>query len=197
MDWTDQEIHDLYKEHGSVKAIMDITGLSRSEVSGVVAEMPDRAKYRRQAGIKATYSTDKLISDMQTAADVLGEPLSGLKYQSVAKELGLAAYYTQKAAFGGWDAACAAAGIAYNPPRGRRPDSITLNDCIIAIEQCFLQFQRRVSYDTYALWARNNEFPSGPSVRLHGRWSDIAAIAENNLIESGRLLNSRHEANVP
>lgn len=186
------EIIEAYKAHGTIDAVVEITGRSREEVVEVVDAIPNREHYRRR-GSRTYSSPEKLILDLQRAARHMGEPLTIPKYRTAAKELGLASLNTILKAFpddvSPWAAALKAAKVEGNPPRGRRKTSVTMEQCVDAVVKCWRELGERPSYDVYVEWCRDyppmkdGGPPSGPTVRLKG-WNQVVEAALAQLPES-------------
>lgn len=176
---------DLYKEHGTIEAVVSATGLPRSEVTAIVDEIPNREHYRRR-GTRPFASPEKLITDLRLAASYEGEPLTVPKYRRAAAELGLASLSTILKTFpdevSPWARALREAGVKGNPPRGPRKTNITFEQCVDAVAQCWHEIGERPSYDAYLEWSEplKGRVPSGSTIRLRG-WNRVVEAALERL----------------
>lgn len=167
----EDEIHDLYKELGTVEAVAHRIELPRQAVAPVLAGMELRQLYRRR-GASPAYKKEFIKASLRKAAKRTGEPLTIPAYRKIAPEMGLPADLTIIKAFGSWQVACEAAGVKVNPAEGPRRGSITSEQCIEAIRECAKDLGRVPSYEKYSKWARAHKKPSGPTVRVKiGPWS--------------------------
>lgn len=174
-------IIELYKQHGTIDAVIDETSLPRNLIAPIVDTIPNREAYRHR-GAYQTRADEDLIADLRIAAEHGGEPLSSMVYQALAPQHGLASYDTVVRAFKTWPLALEAAGIQGNEPRGRRPNTITPEQCVEAVTQCLRDHDgQRVSYLTYRAWARGKAVPSGPTVRKRVRWNEAVEQALDKL----------------
>lgn len=181
--WTHKdEIWTLYQDLGSVARVAKKTKLPHHQVADVVNQMPLREIYRRK-GEPSSYPKDKIIAALREAAKTCGEPLTIACYRKAAGPTrneageivnpgpGWPADLTITRAFGSWQAACEAAGVKYNPPKGPQKGATTADECIIAVRLCASEIGKVPSYAAYSKWARENRQPSGPTVRVKvGPW---------------------------
>lgn len=166
------EIWDLYRKYGTVERVVQETGIPRQFVGAVVDELPLRQIYRR-TGNAATYDQEFLIECLREAAKLCGEPLTIPAYREVAPQHEWPADLTITKAFGNWEAACKAAGVASNASQGPRRGSYTEEDCLIALRVCRADVGEIPSYEQYSKWATANRRPSGATVRVKvGPWRE-------------------------
>lgn len=182
-----ERIIALYKEHGTIDAVLAQVDLPRSLVTPIVNAIPNRESFRRR-GTYQTYSREELISTLQQAAQYSGEPLTIPGYRKAAKALRLPSYDTHIRFFSleepdePWLAALEAAGIAGNAARGRRANATTLEQCVAAVAQCIADNAGdRVSYDDYCKWDDGRDVPSGPTVRSIIPWNTAVELALDSL----------------
>lgn len=173
----EQEIWNLYREHGTVEAVVDRIGIPRQAVSAVIDGMPLRQVYRRK-GILPAYKKEILKKALKAAAEVCGEPLTIPAYRLEAPSHGWPADLTITKAFGSWGEACAAAGVTFNTPKGAQRGSYGRGDCVKALRLCKAELGDVPSYERYSVWARENRQPSGSTVRVKiGPWREALQAA--------------------
>lgn len=178
---TPEEVIALYKEHGTIEAVLEHADLPRSEVAEIVASLPDREAYRRRGN--HGYSQAELIGHLHIAKSNLGEPLGRLAYRDFASGAGLASDITQAKHFGSWPLALRAAEIEGNPSTGRAYSSLTPDECLQALSECIIDNGGKwVSVRTYEAWAKGRDVASAASIRnIIGRWSDAVQQAMERL----------------
>lgn len=183
---SNERIRDLYKEHGTVKAVADILGLPRHEISPIIDEMPLRQVYRHKGSAPSVYTADDLIEVLQKAAKVCGEPLTLPAYHKAAPTHGWPSALTITQRFETWEKACWEAGVKVNKSTGPRKGSYTIEDCLVALRVCRADLEAlkeipeggEPSYERYVKWARANQQPSGPTVRAKvGPWRTALELA--------------------
>lgn len=172
-----EEIWELYREHGTVEAVVEKTEIPRLYVARVIADMPLRQVYRRK-GENKSYERSQIVESLRAAAKVCGEPLTIPAYRKEAPKQGWPADLTVIRAFGTWEDACKASRVKANPSEGPRKGSYTADDCISAVRICAAELDHVPNYEQYVQWARANRQPSGATVRVKvGPWREALKLA--------------------
>lgn len=160
----------LYREHGTVEAVAEATGLPRHEISKIIDKMPLRQIYRRK-GSPTTYDEEFRRQCLREAAEICGEPLTIPAYRLEAPKRGWPSDHTHVHAHGTFEAACTAAGVKANPSEGPRKGAYTVEDCLTSLRFYFAEIGKEPSYERYCDWARANGQISGSTIRVKvGSW---------------------------
>lgn len=160
-----EEILEVYRRTGNLEVTSKEIGLP---IRYIRVHIPDADRlYYRNKGVKDSYTIEQRREFLRRAAEVCGEPLTLPKYNAVAPDMGLPAQMTITSPYNGdWYEACKDAGVMANPPRGKRANSITPEDCMAGLRAYYEANGRQVpSYNQYNMWAKETSYPSGGSVR--------------------------------
>lgn len=178
-----ERIIELYKEHGTVDAVVAIVELPRRPVSAIINTIPNRQMYRRQ-GTQISYSREELCGFLRQAAEYAGEPLTIPGYREAAVALGLPSYNTHIRHFSRedpdtpWQTALKVAGVRWNEPRGRRGATVTAAQRSAALRLYMAENGGDTSYQGYSDWAAGrDDVPSGSNMRAIRPWNEIVAQA--------------------
>lgn len=166
-----EEIWASYREHGTVDAVIEKTGVERYIASIVLDQMPLRQVYRRK-GSPQTYDSAFLNSCLQEAGEICGEPLTIPAYRKEAPKRGWPSDLTHVQAHGTWEKACKAAGVEANPSEGPRAGAFTIEDCLTDLRAYSSAHEgKEPSYERYCEWARKTGAISGSTIRVKlGSW---------------------------
>lgn len=127
------------------------------------------------------YSDDVMLQALRQAAAIVGEPMSTGAYESVQRDQSLPMWLTIVNRFGGWNAACAAAGLEVNSQHRGRAATWDQASAAEAVAR-FLADPETVgeSFAAYTAWAKTREgVPSGPTVKnVFGTWNDAKAAGK-------------------
>lgn len=128
-------------------------------------------------------SDAELFEELQVAADLVEGPLTGAKYDAVARELGLHSRVRLTQRFGSWVKACEAAGV--EPGRAMRSyrRQWTRAQMVQWVARFLSEPQRRGSYVAYGDYARATVgAPSAQTIRNEfGSWPAAKAEALKSL----------------
>lgn len=171
------EIIEAYKKVGTVDDTARTVGIPRQYVGPVISTYELRHLYRKK-GEAASYDEDYILTSLQRAAQLCGEPLTIPAYRKVAPANDFPADLTVIRAFGTWRDACERAGVRANPSEGPRAGAITVDQCLAALRECATDIKHVPSYSEYNKWAKDNKRPSGPTVRVKiGPWRFALTLA--------------------
>jgi hypothetical protein len=127
------------------------------------------------------YSDEMMLHALRQAAAIVGEPMSTGAYESVQKDQALPMWLTIVNRFGGWNAACEAAGLKVNSQHKGKAATWDTDSCTVAVAR-FLADPEVVgeSFAAYTGWAKKRGgVPSGPTVKnVFGTWNDAKAAAK-------------------
>lgn len=187
-DISDEEIIALYKELGSVDAVLGRINCSRALITEIVSDIPDRENYQGRRADRL-YSKEEYLRAVRRAAEVKGEPLTIPGYREVAQAEGLPSigallrfFQTQDGS--PWELALTVAGIKGNPSRGRASRAITPERCITSVVECIVDQGQRPTYKQYYDWSKQGkERPSGPTVRNKVGWNKAVKEALDRLAD--------------
>ena len=128
--------------------------------------------------VNQKYSDDMMLQALRQAAAIVGQPMSTGAYESVQKDEGLPMWLTIVNRFGGWNAACEAAGLQVNSQHKGKTATWDRESSAAAVTR-FLADPEAASesFAAYTAWAKKRGgVPSGPTVKnVFGTWNDAKA----------------------
>lgn len=129
------------------------------------------------------YSDDVMLQALRQAAAIVGEPMSTGAYESAQRDQALPMWLTIVHRFGGWNAACEAAGLKVNSQHKGKAATWDAPSCTAAVA-LFLADPEvdSESFAAYVAWAKKRDgVPSGPTVKnVFGTWNDAKAAGKAN-----------------
>ena len=127
------------------------------------------------------YSDEMMIQALRQAAAIVGEPMSTGAYESVQKDQTLPMWLTIVNRFGGWNAACEAAGLKVNSQHKGKAATWDTAACADAVARFLADSEvDSESFAAYVAWAKKRHgVPSGPTVKnVFGTWNDAKTAAK-------------------
>jgi hypothetical protein len=126
------------------------------------------------------YSEEQMLEALRQAASVVGQPMSTGAYESVQKDHGLPMWLTIVNRFGGWNAACATAGLQVNSQHKGKAATWDKAPASAAVARFLADPNvESESFTAYSAWAKQRPgVPSGPTVKnVFGTWNAAKAAA--------------------
>ena len=129
------------------------------------------------------YSDDVMLQALRQAATIVGEPMSTGAYESVQRDRDLPMWLTIVNRFGGWNAACAEAGLKVNAQHKGKAATWDRSSAAAAVTRFLADPEvASESFAAYVAWAKKRDgVPSGPTVKnVFGTWNDAKAAGKRN-----------------
>lgn len=127
------------------------------------------------------YSDEVMLDALRQAAAIVGQPMSTGAYESVQKDRGLPMWLTIVNRFGGWNAACKAAGLKVNSQHKGKAATWDPGSCATAVARFLADPEvASESFAAYVAWAKKRDgVPSGPTVKnVFGTWNEAKAAGK-------------------
>lgn len=183
-DISDEQVIDLYMQHGSVDKVLEYVPMSRALVSEIVASIPDREAYQGRRTDRL-YDEEDFIRALRRAAEVKGEPLTMPAYRMVAEDEGMPSLGTLLAYFKDhdqpWQTALAKARVKGNPSRRQSTIQYPADQCVAAVKT-YIERTGERSYQGYLDWRPKNH-PSGPTIRARVGWAKAVKLALDTMAD--------------